>query len=80
LHRAISINTLSLAPAPLGEQVDTIARLGAAAISPDLGQLREGGLSRSIRLLRDSGLRWRRSPTAHSASPRRAKLLPGANG
>jgi len=56
LHRAISINTLSLAPAPLAGLVDSVARLGAAAISPDLEQLLEAGPAQAVRLLRDSGL------------------------
>jgi sugar phosphate isomerase/epimerase len=56
MHRAISINTLSLAPAPLGDQIDMISRLGAGAISPDLEQLREAGIGTATRRLRDSGL------------------------
>lgn len=56
LHRAISINTLSLAPAPFAGQVDSVARLGAAAISLDLEQLREARPAQAVRLLRDSGL------------------------
>ena len=56
MHRAISINTLCLAPAPLAAHVDTIARLGAAGISPDVGQLDEAGTDTAARLLRDSGL------------------------
>jgi len=56
LHPAISINTLSLAPAPLAAQVETIARIGAAGITPDLAQLQDTGIAASLTLLRDSGL------------------------
>jgi sugar phosphate isomerase/epimerase len=56
MHNRISINTLSLAPAPLSSLVDTVARIGAIGISPDLEQLKEAGIPASIKLLRDSGL------------------------
>lgn len=56
VHRDISINTLSLAPAPLAELVDTIARLGAAGISPDVEQVKDAGVPAAARLLRDSGM------------------------
>jgi sugar phosphate isomerase/epimerase len=56
MHRDISINTLSLAPAPLPDQIDTIARLGAKGVSPDLEQIREAGASRIASVLRDAGL------------------------
>ena len=56
MHPAISINTLSLAPASLAEQVDTVARIGARAISPGIEQVRETGIERSACLIRDAGL------------------------
>ncbi len=56
MHQAISINTLCLAPAPLAAQTDTVARLGARAISPDLEQVLTAGVAPSARLLRDAGL------------------------
>jgi sugar phosphate isomerase/epimerase len=56
MHPSISINTLSLAPAPLAQLVDTVARLGARGISPDLQQIEEAGVAPSARLLRDSRL------------------------
>lgn len=52
MHGAISINTLSLQPAPLAAQVDAVARLGARAISPEVGQIDAAG----ARALRDAGL------------------------
>jgi sugar phosphate isomerase/epimerase len=56
VHSRISINTLSLAPAPLVEQMETVARIGATGISPDLEQILEAGVPTAARLLRDSGL------------------------
>ncbi len=56
MHRAISINTLCLAPAPLALQAETIARLGARGISPDLEQVRETGEGKAAAALRDCGL------------------------
>ena len=41
MHPSISINTLSLAAEGLGKQLDTVARLGARAASPDLEQVHE---------------------------------------
>jgi len=55
-HPAISVNTLSLAAAPLAEQVETVARIGATAITPEVAQLRETGIERSLARLRDCGL------------------------
>jgi sugar phosphate isomerase/epimerase len=56
MHRAISINTLCLAPAPIAELVDCVSRLGARGISPDLEQVTEAGVAASAALLRNSGL------------------------
>lgn len=56
MHSAISINTLCLAPDTLASHTDTIARLGACGISPDLLQLDETGPARSARMFRDAGL------------------------
>jgi sugar phosphate isomerase/epimerase len=56
MHRAISINTLCLAPAPLAGQIETVARLGARGISPDLEQVKEAGLAKTAAALRDTGL------------------------
>jgi sugar phosphate isomerase/epimerase len=56
MHPAISINTLCLPPALLGAQVDTAARLGARAVSPDLDDVLGFGVAESTRALRDAGL------------------------
>lgn len=56
MHRAISINTLSLAPAPLADQIDTVARLSAAGISPDLEQIKMAGIAETAQNLRAAGL------------------------
>lgn len=56
MHRSISINTLCLAPAPLAGQADTIARLGAHGISPDLEQVLEAGIAKAGAAIRDAGL------------------------
>lgn len=52
----ISLNTLSLAPAPLSEQIDTVARLGLRGISPDRDQVTALGPATSARALHDAGL------------------------
>jgi sugar phosphate isomerase/epimerase len=56
MHPAISINTLSLAPAPFARQVDAAARLGARGISPEVGQIIEAGTAAARRVLGDAGL------------------------
>ena len=56
MHRDISINTLSLAPAPLDQLVTTVSRLGARGITPDIGQIEEAGVANAALLLRQSGL------------------------
>jgi sugar phosphate isomerase/epimerase len=56
MHPSISINTLCFAPAPLAEQIETVARLGARGISPDLEQVTTCGVSETTRAIRDAGL------------------------
>ena len=56
MHRALSINTLCLAPAPLDQLIETVARLGARGISPDLEQVKASGIVATVRQLRDAGL------------------------
>ncbi len=56
IHRAISINTLCLEPAPLGQQADAVARLGARGISPTLDQVGDLGAAQAASLFRDAGL------------------------
>ncbi|MCW1428367.1 sugar phosphate isomerase/epimerase family protein [Novosphingobium sp. JCM 18896] len=56
MHPAISINTLCLPPAPLGEQVERIARIGAGGISPELDQVLAFGVAESARAFREAGL------------------------
>jgi sugar phosphate isomerase/epimerase len=56
MHLAISINTLCLKPAPLGDLLDTVARIGARGISPDLEQVKEAGARKSATFFRDAGL------------------------
>lgn len=53
---AISINTLSLPPAPLRAQAEMVARQGVTAISPTLEGVTETGSVNAARLLRDAGL------------------------
>jgi sugar phosphate isomerase/epimerase len=56
MHRCLSINVLSLAPASFDQQVDVVARLGARAITPDIGQFGDFSASQAERLIRDAGL------------------------
>jgi sugar phosphate isomerase/epimerase len=56
MHRNISINTLCLPPASLGNQADAIARLGARAISPTRDEVTDLGAGKAARVLRDAGL------------------------
>lgn len=56
MHRSISINTLCLAPAPLAALADTVARIGARGISPELEQVQEAGVAQCGKLFRDAGL------------------------
>lgn len=57
MHPDISINTLSLAPAPLGQHIDIVCRLGARAISPDLMMVEEFGIAKTAQAMRDAGLK-----------------------
>lgn len=56
MHRAVSINTLCLTPAPFAELTDSVARIGVRGISPDLEQVKEAGVDRAARVIRDAGL------------------------
>jgi sugar phosphate isomerase/epimerase len=56
VHPAISINTLSLEPAPFDRHADTVARLGARALSPTIEGITDFGPEAAARLLRDAGL------------------------
>jgi sugar phosphate isomerase/epimerase len=57
MHRCLSINLLSLAPASFERQVEVVARLGARAITPDVGQFGDFSASQADRLIRDAGLK-----------------------
>ena len=52
----ISINTLCLGPGALSAHVDTVARLGATAFSPDLQDFEACAPGEAIRLFRNAGL------------------------
>jgi sugar phosphate isomerase/epimerase len=56
MSAAISINTLCLPPAPFAEKVERVARLGAAAIFPDLQDFADVAPARAARAVRDAGL------------------------
>ena len=56
MHKSISINTLSFAPARFDVIVDKVARLGATALSPDREQLTELGIAQSTKAIHDAGL------------------------
>jgi len=56
MHPQISINTLCLAPDALGNQIETVARLGSRAISPDLMHVEEFGTAATARHLGSAGL------------------------
>lgn len=56
MHPAISVNTLSYAPAGLDSHAETTARLGARGISPDLEQVLAFGAGPTARNFRDAGL------------------------
>ena len=53
MHRAISINTLCFWPASIAAVTDTVARLGASAISPTIEDVADAGAARRVR---DAGL------------------------
>ncbi|CAN7537801.1 sugar phosphate isomerase/epimerase [Phenylobacterium sp. LjRoot219] len=52
----IAVNTLSLAPGALAQHVETVVRLGAAGISPDLQDFTACSPLQAARLLADAGL------------------------
>jgi len=56
MHPQISINTLCLPAASLGEHAEAVARLGARAFSPVVAAVIENGVPETARLVRDSGL------------------------
>jgi len=56
MHPQISINTLSLAADTLGGQIETVARLGARAISPDLMHVEDYGVGETARDIARAGL------------------------
>ncbi len=56
MHKAISINTLCLAPGPLAAHVAQVAELGAPAIGLTLDEVVEAGAGATKKLLRDTGL------------------------
>jgi sugar phosphate isomerase/epimerase len=56
VHPIISINVLSLAPTAFDRQVETVARLGARAITPDIVQLGDVSALQAARLIGDAGL------------------------
>ena len=77
MHAKLAINTLSLAPAPFGEQVDTIARIGGHSITPDVNQMDDKSAACAARLLCDAGLRAA-ALTHRSFSPTIGDDTPGA--
>jgi sugar phosphate isomerase/epimerase len=56
MHPSISINTLCLTPAPLGDLADRVARIGARGISPEVDQITTFGVGESARAIRAAGL------------------------
>ncbi len=56
MHPNLSINVLSLAPATFDQQVEAVARIGARAITPDIGQLGDLSAAQTARLIGDAGL------------------------
>jgi sugar phosphate isomerase/epimerase len=56
MHSHISINVLSLALAAFDQQVEAVARIGARAITPDIGQLGDVSSAQAARLIGDAGL------------------------
>lgn len=56
MHPQISINTLCLPAAALGDHAEAVVRLGARGISPGVAAVTEFGISRAARLIRDTRL------------------------
>lgn len=57
MHPRISINTLCLPPAALGEHIDKVARLGARGISPTRDEVSQFGAAQAARALRNAGIK-----------------------
>ena len=57
MHPRLSINLLSLAPAGFAQQVETVARIGARALTPDIGQLDGLTATQAARLMHDARLK-----------------------
>ncbi len=57
MHPQLAINVLSLAPAAFAEHVGLVARIGAGAITPDVGQLDDLSSAQVARLIHDAGLK-----------------------
>ena len=57
MHPRLSINLLSLAPAAFAQQVETVARIGARALTPDVGQMDGLTATQAARLIQDAGLK-----------------------
>ena len=55
-HPRIALNTFSLEPAPLPAQVDAVARLGVALVTPMDRDVHAHGLAESAQTIRDAGL------------------------
>ncbi len=56
MHPHLSINVLSLKPAGFGQHVDAVARMGAQAITPDVGQFDGLSPAQVATFIRDAGL------------------------
>jgi sugar phosphate isomerase/epimerase len=56
VHPNIAINVLSLAAASFDQHAETVARMGAAAITPDITELSDVSAEQAARLIGDAGL------------------------
>lgn len=56
IHPGIAINSLCFARPDFGTAIETVARIGARAITPDLDPVLELGVAKAAARLRDSGL------------------------
>ena len=56
MHPQISINTLCLPTAALGDHAEAVARLGARGISPGVAAVLDFGVKETARSVRDVGL------------------------
>ncbi len=57
MHPRLSINLLSLAPAGFAQQVETVARIGARTLTPDIGQMDGLTATQAARVMYDAGLK-----------------------